>query len=178
MSPLSRCLGVRWACCRLSCCGLDGGGCCFHRSLSVTHRRSKWFARVGCKIDQRWGPLKGHNRFNQLGPGSRTNGRFALPVDRALLRWWGSHIGVERRHGWPRRGVLYSPPRLTTGIQWIRWIPVDSTRLHYSNYLKDYKYIRWIQWISGGLWWTSGGFLVDLVDMWWIVVDFWICDRL
>jgi len=33
-------------------------------------------------------------------------------------------------------------------------------------------------WISGGflvdsqLWWIAGGFLVDLVDIWWIVVNF------
>jgi len=54
--------------------------------------------------------------------------------------------------------VLYSPPHLTTGIQWIQWIPVDFWWIQ-QDYIIVIKKLQI--------------YPVDLVDFQWIVVDFW-----
>jgi len=89
-------------------------------------------------------------------------------------------------------GVLYSPPHLTTRIQWIRWIPVDFQWIQ-QDYIIVIKRLQiypvdpvdfW--WIVVNFWWITGGSGGLLVDYWWIwwisggsgghVVDFWwIC---
>jgi len=60
--------------------------------------------------------------------------------------------------------VLYSPPCLTTGIQWIWWILVDFWWIQ-QDYIVVIKRLQI--------------YPVDLVDSWWIVVDlWWICGGL
>jgi len=63
--------------------------------------------------------------------------------------------------------VLYSLPRLTTGIQWIWWIPVDFQWIQ-QDYIVVIKRLQiypvdpvdsW--WIVVDLWWITGGLLVD-----------------
>ena len=80
--------------------------------------------------------------------------------------------------------VLYSPPRLTTGIRWIRWIPVDFQWIQ-QDYIIVIKRLQiylvdpvdfW--WIVVNFWWITGGSGGHVVDCGGFLVDLWICDRL